>query len=120
MQRDWYERNRPKMVRYRWERRLREVYGITVEEYDGMLAAQDGKCAICRKDEADEQRKDCLETHFSVDHCHSTGDVRGLLCNSCNLAIGKFSDDPVLLLRAASYLLKTQIEAVTNGPQPQG
>lgn len=118
MQRDWYDRNRGVLVQARWARRIRENHGLTVDEYDAMLTEQDGKCAICRKDAADEQRKAFWDTHLSVDHCHSTGAVRGLLCNSCNLAIGKFSDDPVLLLRAASYLLKTQIKAV-NGP-PQG
>lgn len=78
--------------------RLMRVYGITVEDYDALLATQDNKCAICQVG-ADENGR-----LLDVDHCHITGEVRGLLCVRCNSTIGKFNDDPVLLRRAVDYL----------------
>jgi hypothetical protein len=85
--------------RKRHGQRLRK-YGITVEEYDRILERQGGGCAICgRKDAGDSRR-----TTFHVDHCHTTGKVRGLLCSNCNTGVGKFEDDPERLERAAMYL----------------
>lgn len=78
---------------------LRRKYGITQVEYDTMLAAQGGACAIC--DSPNERRI------LAVDHHHSTGVVRGLLCDSCNNGLGRFRDNPDLLARAIAYLLNT-------------
>jgi Recombination endonuclease VII len=78
---------------------LRRKYGISVEEYEQILAEQDGVCAICGEDEKD-QRWGCLY----VDHDHKTGKIRGLLCRDCNLALGLFQDDLALLKRAVRYL----------------
>lgn len=64
-------------------------YGLTLAEYDEMIA---GKCALC-------DRKAAV-----VDHCHETGRVRGALCNSHNVALGQFGDDPERLEEAAQYL----------------
>jgi hypothetical protein len=75
-------------------------YGLTVQEYQDLLAAQGNRCAIC-------QRKwgRGWNGHVPhIDHCHTTGRVRGLLCGECNTAIGRFGDDPALLRRAADYL----------------
>jgi len=92
-------------ARYR-RRSLRVRYNISVERYDEMLAAQDGKCAIC--DTA------CTSGKFlAVDHDHSCcptaaqscGEcIRGLICLNCNLAIGNMNDDPARLRAAADYL----------------
>lgn len=76
---------------------LKRGYGITEAQYDEMVASQDGKCRICRSACKTGQR-------LSVDHCHKTGKVRGLLCKNCNNAIGLFKDDPELLRRAIEYL----------------
>lgn len=70
-------------------------YGMTVEDYDRMLAEQEGRCAACG---------DVPTKRLHVDHDHSTGQVRGLLCGECNLGIGKFKDDPERLESAARYL----------------
>ncbi len=78
---------------------LRKLYGITLERYNEMLAAQGGGCAICG-DGPSGKSKDWLH----VDHCHATGTVRGLLCQHCNHGIGKFSDSPERLEKAAAYL----------------
>ena len=61
---------------------LKRKYGLTLEAFDELLAAQGGGCAICGKPDAD-----------NVDHDHETGRVRGILCFNCNIAIGQFDDD---------------------------
>lgn len=72
-------------------------YGITVADYDQMLVAQNGVCKICRQV--------CVTGRsLSVDHCHETGKVRGLLCASCNNGLGRFKDNALLLRAAAEYL----------------
>lgn len=74
-------------------------YGLTVERYDEMVAAQGGNCLICEKPPRD-------GAQLAVDHDHTTGTVRGLLCRPCNLAIGTLRDDPDAALRASMYLLQ--------------
>lgn len=81
----WFEKEPvqgpdPEGNRRRW---LKRAYGITVEQYDAMLKKQKGRCAICR-------RKPVYK--LSVDHCHKTGRVRGLLCRPCNNALGNIED----------------------------
>lgn len=68
-------------------------YGI---EYDVEFARQDGLCKLCRE-------KQQTEKAFAIDHDHETGLFRGLLCDACNISIGRFKDDPELLRRAADY-----------------
>lgn len=72
---------------------LKRRYGITAAEADAMLEAQDGVCAICREAPA-----------VHVDHDHSTGAVRALLCFNCNGGLGQFKDDPLVLHAAAYYV----------------
>jgi hypothetical protein len=82
-------------------RRLTLLFGITLEKYREMLAAQDGRCAICGSRDAGGNLP-----RMPVDHDHATGDVRGLLCMYCNIGLGTFKDSPVLLRAAAAYLEK--------------
>jgi|SRR3989442_882027 len=70
-------------------------YGISWQDYKAMAARQAGACAICK-------RKPGRTLH--IDHCHSTGKVRGLLCNNCNSGLGSFDDQCSLLQAAAEYL----------------
>jgi Recombination endonuclease VII len=72
-----------------------KIYGISPEEFDAMLATQNGVCAICKRKS---------EKKLCVDHCHVTGVVRGLLCNKCNTGLGFYGDNPALLRTAAAYL----------------
>jgi hypothetical protein len=76
---------------------LKKLYGITPEQYERMLEDQNHRCAICQEPEKQSRR-------LAVDHDHSTGKVRSLLCQSCNTAIGKLKDDPELIRRAAEYV----------------
>jgi hypothetical protein len=82
------------------EKHLVRKYGVTLDDYDKMLTAQNGCCAICAKPEKNEKHG-----VFHVDHCHDTGRVRGLLCNNCNQVLGRAQDDREILLRAADYLV---------------
>lgn len=78
---------------------LRVKYGLTLEEYEAMLAKQGGKCAICCTSEWPGRHN---RPH--VDHCHTTGRVRGILCTSCNSGLGRFRDRIDLLEAAIVYL----------------
>lgn len=84
-------------------RSLRFHYGMTVEEYDALLTAQGGVCAVCKAGPPTEGR----QKYLAVDHCHQDGHVRGLLCNSCNTALGLLGDDVDRINALAEYL-KTQ------------
>ena len=81
-------------------RRLKNVFGITPEQYDFILARQKGRCGICGRlpHEAGARR-------LAVDHSHETDAVRGLLCFSCNTGLGNFKDDPLLTNAATCYLM---------------
>ena len=84
----------------RRQRTLKTKYGISVEQYDQMLADQDGACAICGGSGPGASRFGVLV----VDHDHETGDVRGLLCSNCNSAIGLMGDSLETVKKAADYL----------------
>ena len=85
----------------RWhDRHLRNTYGITADEYDRMLAAQGGVCAIC----GETAITTTFHKRLHVDHDHTTGVVRGILCQHCNRALGMMRENPGLLRAAADYL----------------
>jgi hypothetical protein len=90
-----YAKQRAEVVASQRRHYLKKKYGITDETYAEMLESQGGRCAICARG---------CRRRLAVDHCHATGRVRGLLCASCNLGIGKFGDSPELLLAAAIYV----------------
>ena len=83
----------------RWKWHIRRTLGATAEQYEDMFTAQGGKCAICATTEPGGNR-----SRFSIDHCHDTGKIRGLLCVSCNSGLGYFKDNVDRLNAAASYL----------------
>lgn len=84
---------------------LRRKFGITPEQYDAMLAAQGGGCAICGARPLDGKR-------LPVDHCAETGAVRGILCDLCNRGIGALGHDAVRLARAAQYVAGQPLDAL--------
>ena len=85
----------------KWRRDLFRRYGITYEDYTGLQTKQDHKCAICGSPEAGNSR---TNGKLFVDHCHTSGKVRGLLCSKCNHAIGLLNDDTDLLRKSIKYL----------------
>lgn len=76
----------------------RRKYGITIADYDQMLEDQGGVCKICGTDTPGARGR------FHIDHCHTTGNVRGLLCNNCNHLLGNAQDNPKTLANAIAYL----------------
>lgn len=94
--------NRASALRYESvgrERLFLKRYGITINQYDKMLAEQGGACALCGASTPGGRW-----SRFSVDHCHETGRVRGLLCYGCNSSLGALGDTPEALLRAYRYV----------------
>lgn len=93
-----------------WRNYIKTKFGILPEDYDRMLAAQGGKCAICgRTDSKSLLDPDNNAAHGSInklhiDHDHETGQIRALLCGTCNRGVGMFLDDPELVEEAARYL----------------
>ena len=79
-------------------------YGLTTEGYTQMFAQQGGSCAICACAIHPMGSPVGRMELAHVDHCHTTGKVRGLLCAYCNTSLGKMRDDPERLRRAAAYL----------------
>jgi hypothetical protein len=84
-------------------RDLKKKFGITIEDYNKLFKNQNGLCAICNKSEISKHQSGTIRT-LSVDHNHETGKVRGLLCSTCNRAIGLLKDNSILLLKASNYL----------------
>lgn len=106
--REWKANNRDKISRYKWKRR----YGITEEQYKEMYISQNGKCAICGKEETARHNTSNKVLKLAVDHCHKSGKIRDLLCQKCNRGIGKFDEDPELFEKAKQYVTKHQTEIV--------
>lgn len=83
-------------------RHIERTYGISREAYTSMLERQEGRCAICA------ESFDTVNTRSPsapcVDHNHATGQIRGLLCNHCNRALGLFKDNPTYMKNAIRYL----------------
>lgn len=77
---------------------LRTAFGITHKDYEAMLETQDGTCAICYGPQ------NMGKKHFAVDHNHDTGEIRGLLCNRCNMTLGLVKENIPLLMDMVSYL----------------
>lgn len=99
-----YYRNRETRIRQSENARKLRSYGLTQLQYDGMLEAQGGCCAICLQPERARDGTTGKTRRLSVDHCQKTGVVGGLLCSACNLAIGLVGDDIAALARAIEYL----------------
>lgn len=97
--RAWAEAHPEEWERHRRRSWLKRKYGITPEQYDDLLAAQGGVCAICG-----DPSEDSRGYRMHVDHCHDTGRVRGILCGPCNRGLGNFEDDVDRLLAAVAYL----------------
>lgn len=100
-QRDWRSRDPEHSRALSYQTRLRRDLGMDLAEYERMWNAQLGCCAICgvRSGESPASKP-----RLQVDHDHSTGVVRGLLCSGCNRGIAGFRDDPTLIETAITYI----------------
>lgn len=81
-----------------------KTFGVSVDDYSKMLSEQEGKCAICGINHEEYQKVSHRNKKFAVDHCHTTGKIRGLLCDKCNRGIGFLQDSEQNLINAIKYL----------------
>jgi Autographiviridae endonuclease VII len=95
-QRAWYQANREEALRQGRIRQLRDNFGLTPEAYEAMLVTQDGHCALCGK----------LAKRLMVDHCHTTGIVRALLCVPCNSFLGRIDESIEIVDKIRAYILR--------------
>lgn len=93
-----YYRARPPTPEIQRACHLRKKYGLTVDTFNRLVEKQGNRCAICREEFV-------KETDTNIDHCHTTGRVRGVLCRWCNIGLGNFKDNVELLQEAVSYLV---------------
>lgn len=98
-----YYSNPERKRKYKHEELLR-TYNITIEQYEQMLTDCNHVCSICKRPERSK-----LNTKLSIDHCHKTGIIRGLLCSHCNRGIGFFEDDVERIKNVITYLTKDKI-----------
>ncbi len=115
----WHDNKNPRKLlekrEYERGRNLRK-YGITFAQALAMYEFQDNKCAICLRDVQP------LTRDFAVDHNHTTGLVRGILCTRCNTGLGMFRENPFSLGRAMEYLKRpttTMMPLVSAGKNKQ-
>lgn len=94
-----YNRTYTKKNAYSRKRNLANKFNLTLEQYDEMFKSQNGVCAICQNPTMIK-----IERRLAVDHDHSTGKVRGLLCDHCNRGLGFFKDNIDNLYKAIKYL----------------
>lgn len=104
-EREWRARN-PDKIKAKSEARATARLGMPPEAYDNMLEAQYGECCICTLPAEDNGKR------LAIDHDHASGQVRGLLCSECNLALGLFKDDPGIVLAAAVYLMSFKRQVI--------
>ena len=102
--RDYQKQYREENRRVLSDRERKRKFGITPERYAEMFNSQNGLCAICNQPET-ATRMGKVKT-LAVDHCHTTGIVRGLLCADCNTGIGKLKEDFDIFNSAIQYLAK--------------
>ena len=96
---EWLRQHRLDNPEMYFAAELKHHYKITVNVYNELLHAQDGRCAICQGPPNGGKKRLC------IDHCHTSGKIRGLLCCRCNRGLGAFRDNTELLKKAAEYLI---------------
>jgi hypothetical protein len=105
--RAWYQNSSKEKTKLSSRKTLLKIkYGLTLEEYQKILESQNGVCAICGLKETSISNKKGGVDSLRVDHCHTTGKIRGLLCSKCNFGLGNFKDSLKYMMSAVAYLLK--------------
>lgn len=98
--REYYKKNQEEILDRQREHDWECKYGVNKAQYDEMLTNQGGKCAICGKTPEQNGK------HLAIDHNHTTGNLRGLLCSNCNLAISNLQDSIQNCIAASEYLTR--------------
>jgi hypothetical protein len=83
---------------------LKKRFGISLEEYQLMLESQNYVCKLCGNPEKSRDHRTKKIRYLAVDHCHTNGNIRGLLCSDCNTALGLFKDNVEVLQKAIDYV----------------
>jgi hypothetical protein len=109
---EWKAANVERM-RISWHRAKLKKYGMTQQDYEQLLLAQNGVCAICRREERGKVNGRTLP--LSIDHDHTTGRVRGLLCGKCNTSLGGFEDNQTFIMSALTYLQRHDADNTMEG-----
>ena len=102
--RKWARENPKRASESARGRTLKHKYGITLDDYKELFEKQGNLCKICKTDENKVTGDRFSKISFAVDHDHTTGEIRGILCNQCNRALGMFRDDPYIIKSAYDYL----------------
>lgn len=103
----WRAQNPEKVKLYGWRVNLKKKYGLNESQYTTLLRFQNGGCAICGGDSGNKR--------LAVDHEHTTGIVRGLLCANCNSMLGHAKDNRFTLIQASLYLCRVQEAHLQDG-----
>ncbi len=98
--------------------RLKNLYGIMVEDYDKLFNSQNGLCAICGKKEVWIDVRTGTLARLAIDHDHKNGKIRGLLCRKCNAGLGSFKDNADILDKASVYVRKHSRPSGNTGADP--
>lgn len=94
----WNDANKERKKILNRNYKLKNDFNLTTEQFDELLQKQGGVCAVCKNPNNVEGRE------LSVDHCHSTGTIRGLLCQKCNVALGLLNEDESIIFNLLEYL----------------
>lgn len=100
--REYYLANKEKWK----DKDLQKRYGVSLEQYNKMLAEQDNVCYICKDNKSNKA--------LAVDHCHTTGQVRRLLCSNCNTSLGLLKEDIGLMEKLIEYVKETHASCDTK------
>lgn len=93
-----YKKDNKKYKEYIHKCTLKRKFNLSLDEYNQMFTKNNGCCYICNRHQTS------FKTRLAVDHCHTTGKIRGLLCSPCNTALGSFKDNIDILNKAINYL----------------
>lgn len=96
-QKEYRAKNEAYIKEYKAKRYLTKQYGISESEVTELIVQQNGQCEICKED---------ISAKRHIDHNHASGEIRGLLCSSCNRALGYFKDSPLIVKNAYQYLIE--------------
>ena len=95
----WREANKEQDAVVMLKARLKRKYNLSIEEYETLIESQNNSCKVCGT-----HAKNNIKGKLYIDHCHTTGKVRGLLCMKCNSALGLLNDDKTLVQKLIDYL----------------
>ena len=95
----WREENKEQDALVMLKARLKRKYNLSIDEYKTLIESQNNSCKVCGT-----HAKNNLKGKLYIDHCHTTGKVRGLLCMKCNSALGLLNDDKALIQNLLDYL----------------